>query len=74
MPQLPHLNEREIGSAAADIHHEHQRDALERPAKILAMMRREVVERRLRFLQQREFFKTRATRCRDGQGSGYFIK
>jgi hypothetical protein len=63
------LNEREIQSTAAGIDHENQSHSRECGLKIVAMTRREIVERRLRLFDQRELFISRLPcRC-DCQGT-----
>ena len=68
------LDQREVGSAAADIHHQHQRHAFESRREIVAMTRGEIVKGSLWFFDQRELLKTGAARGRHGKRARDFVK
>jgi hypothetical protein len=69
-----HLNEREIGGAAADVHHQHEPHAGEGGGQIVAMMRRKIVKGGLRLLDQQELLKPGLARGGDGERACGFVE
>ena len=64
----------EVRGSTTDIDNKNELHALEFRSEIVAMIRNEVVKRRLRFLEQRKFIEARLPRRVDGQCAGYFIE
>ena len=68
------FDEREVGRSAADIDHQNQPDAFENAVQLVAMPRREIVERGLRLFDERELFEARTPRSIHRQSARDFVE